>query len=76
MAANPLGEIRTKLRASLITWTVIWIVAVIVLLAFWQHLPMWVSWPLAMLEAILVPDHRVLKGYFFKSEGAKESHEV
>jgi hypothetical protein len=76
MAATLLGSTREKLRAFLGAWVVIWIAAVVGLLVFWRDLPIWVSWPLAMLEAILVPDFSVLKRHAFKREKANQTNEV
>jgi hypothetical protein len=36
----------------------------------------WVSWPLAMLEAILVPDFSVLKRHVLKRKKASQTIEV
>ncbi len=67
---NPLSTVRAKLRTFLIAWTVIWAAVVVFLWVYWHDLPMSVSWPLAILEAIFVPDLRVLKEHVFKREGA------
>jgi len=51
-------------------WIVVWIVLVAVLIVYWHSFPMYVSWPLAILEALLVPDIRAVKRHILK--GHKE----
>jgi hypothetical protein len=71
-----MGKMRAKLRAFHIAWTVVWAGGVVFLLIYWQHLPIRVSWPLAILEALLVPDFKVLKEQVFERIGSKESHDT
>lgn len=46
---------------TVIAWTVIWLVAMVVLAYFWTRLPGYVAWPLSILGLILMPDISVLK---------------
>lgn len=47
-------------------WVVAWIALVALLIVYWHSLPMYVSWPLAVFEALLVPDVRTIKKHIFK----------
>lgn len=70
-ANNPTCIMSPILQVRLLVgvWVVIWFAVVCVLVIYWHTLPMWVSWPLAILEAIFVPDLRTLRRVFFRNEG-------
>lgn len=53
-------------RLLLGLWIVIWVAVVCVLIIYWHDLPIWVSWPMAILEAIFVPDLKTIKRIFFR----------
>lgn len=60
-----------QVRLLLGLWVVIWFAVVCVLVTYWHDLPMWVSWPLAILEAIFVPDLKTIKLIFFRGGGVE-----
>lgn len=60
---------------AMIAWTVAWLVAVVALAYFWDRLPVYVAWPLSILELIFIPDIVVLKNMAFKTMKGKYREE-
>lgn len=52
-------------------WVAVWIALVVLLIVYWHSLPIYVSWPLAVLEAFLVPDVQTIKRHVFKIDDTK-----
>lgn len=56
-------------RLLFFLWAGVWIGLVAVLIVFWKTLPVYVSWPLAVVEAIFAPDLKyVWDNYIRKKE--------
>jgi hypothetical protein len=65
---------KVPLRPFLISWTLAWVFLAGALIVYWHSMPVWISWPLAIIEAVLAPDPRVLRKYVFrKSTKSMES---
>jgi len=43
-----------ELDDFIVAWTMVWAALAIALIIFWFELPKWVSWPLVVVEAIMV----------------------
>jgi Flp pilus assembly protein TadB len=56
-------------RLILIAWIVVWIALVLLLISYWHTLSSIVAWPLAVFEAYLIPDLRIIRA---KSERRKK----
>jgi len=50
-----------KSRLVAIVMVVVWIVVAALLIIYWNALPSYVSWPLAILEALVGSDGRMFK---------------
>lgn len=68
--AEVAAERRDAARLFLTLWIVVWLVLLVGLYLFWHSLPAWVSWPLAILEAFLIPDMKVVKKYVIRQTQA------
>ena len=73
---NPQDAKESKLRRILIAWTVLWAAAVLFLIVYWHDLPSWISWPLAILEALTAPDLGVLKETLLGKKASSEGPEA
>lgn len=49
-------------------WSVAWLSAVVLLIVFWHSLPTYVAWSIAIVEAILVPDLKVIRSSMRKRQ--------
>ena len=64
--------LRFKSKLAIWLWTFIWLLIVLALFVYWKDLPTYISWPLAIFEALVVPDIRMMKATF-KEESSKIS---
>jgi len=62
---------KISLRGFLILWVIAWGGLVCALWVYWHSMPKFISWPLAFLEALLVPNVGVVKKYVLKNEPLK-----
>lgn len=53
-------------KSVLVVWLITWIALGVALILHWHSIPTYVSWPLALLEALLVPNSRLLRFVFGK----------
>lgn len=52
---------KISFRALMIIATVVWVAIGIFLILYWSVLPKYIAWPLAILEAAIGSDARMLK---------------
>ena len=53
-------------RAFFLLWAGVWLVLVALLIFFWRSLPIYVSWPLAIIEAFFAPDLKYIKDNYLR----------
>ena len=54
------------IRCVFTAWVIVWLVLIVVLILFWWDISPWISWPLAIIEAIFVPDIRNVRKYVLR----------
>jgi hypothetical protein len=60
---------RFSLIAFLSVWAGVWLGLVVVLVIFWHRMPIFISWPLALFEALIVPNPYTVKKIFTGASG-------